>query len=192
MNNKLDEKEAERIRLRQISDYIFSCISRVENEIGLISHIKKDKNLFSEKKYLPIILSICDVYSRDIIITLNHLLDKDIKTSSLFSLLDSLKKPRIKEQYKKRLNLIENNFKGYIKTRNNQVAHFNTKLNIPKNGYSYIHQGYILMRYKDTKNVLKEIEDFYFDIKEKLKIEGTLLYFNGNLKDAFLYLIDKK
>lgn len=188
MAKKLQKTIEKEETLRRISDYILSCICRVKDEIGLIASIKKNRKLFS-KKYQIATLSICDVYSRDIIITLNHLLDEDVKTSSLFSMVANISKVRKKKEFGTRLKSIKKHQNALVQTRNNQVGHFNTKVNVYEKGYSYTHDIYMVMRPRDTKAILKELEEFYWDVKEELKINGFRMKYQQELKDAFKELI---
>ena len=187
--NKLELKN-EKVKLRKISDYINSCISRVKDEIELIVVIKRKRKLFSNK-YRRATVSICDVYSRDIIITLNQLLDQDVNTSSLFSLVSKIKKNKKQKDYKDRLKEIKKKLNALVQIRNNQVGHFNTEKNVEENGYFHIHRGGYIMRPRDTRKNLKELEEFFWDIKEELKINGVLIYFEGNLAQTFETLIRK-
>lgn len=188
MPKKLQKTIEKEDKLRRISDYVLSCINRVKDEIDLIASIKKNKRLFSKKYYIAT-LSLCDVYSRDIIITLNHILDEDTKTSSLFSLVQNISQVKKKKEFSTRLVLIKKKQNAIVQTRNNQVGHFNTKLNVFEKGYSHIHEMYMMMRPRDTKRILKELEEFYWDVKEELKINGWKMISKPQLKDVFKELI---
>lgn len=191
MKSKSETQIKEERELRNISDYVHSCLRRAESHIKLIAHIKRDKKLFS-RKLAPITLSLCDVYSKDIVTTLNHILDEDTTTSSLFSLVKHIKGPRIRKGYSDRLKLIKKNMNALVRIRNNQVSHFNTKLNVHENGYSHVHQMYMMMRPRDTKKNIKELEGFFWDIKERLKINGLFMVMHGDLTEHFQRLTNTK
>ena len=177
-------------KYRNISDYIYNTLNRITTEIELIAFIKRNKDKLMQKEEFRIILSMCDVYSRDIIIMLNHILDEDLKTSSLFSMIEGIKAIRKKKKLKEELKKIKKDLSGLVRSRNNQVGHFNTELNIIENGYSHINHGFMLMRPRDTKKIIKQLTEFYWNIKEEAKIDGLLIFHHKNtLRESFQDLL---
>lgn len=188
-------------KLRNISDYIFDCTSRLLENAELLKYISKHKGRFIEKidgfdgkttmQTIPFILSLVDVYSRDSIIILGNILDEDKKTSSLFTLVEHIQDVRKKKKYSARLKLLKKNLNQTIQDRGNYVAHFNTKLNIFENGRPHIN-GIAQFHSAHLRKVTLGIETFFWDIKEELSIEGLFVFTKGrSITRSFAELIGK-
>ncbi len=196
MTNTLRKKPIinEGRKLRNITDYIWDCTSRLLEHAELLLYLGKHKDDFvdkTSKNTTAFILSIFDVYSRDAIIILGNILDEDMQTSSLFTLVDHIKDEKTKNRYAKRLRLIKKTINPLIRARGNQVAHFNTKLNIYENGHMQINRIFQLdPRY--LKKINKRIETFFWDIKEELGIEGLFgASRGGSVVGSFARLLRK-
>lgn len=181
-------------KLRNITDYIFDCTSRLLEHAELLTYLAKHKYDFIDslsKNTITFIISIVDLYSRDAIIILSNILDEDRKTSSLFTLVDYIKNKKKKKQYLSRLKSIKKGINPLIRFRGNQVAHFNTKLNIYENGHMQINQP-VQFDPKYLKKLIKKIEYFFWDIKEELSIEGLFAFSKGEpVVNSFIKLISK-
>lgn len=186
---------SEERKLRNITDYIFDCLNRLTENAQLLTYLGKHKNDFldeRQKNTISFIISIFDLYSRDAIITLGNILDEDRQTSSLFTLVDYVKSPKKKKRYENRLKAIKKSFNPLVRARGNQVAHFNTKLNIYENGFMQINQP-VQFDPRYMKKITKRIDTFFWDIKEELSIEGMFMFLKGDLLvNSFRKLISKK
>jgi len=181
-------------KLRNITDYIFDCLNRLVENAQLLTYLGKHKNDFLDDishNTTSFVISIFDLYSRDAIITLGNILDEDRQTSSLFTLVDYVKGKK-KERYENRLKSIKKSLNLLVRARGNQIAHFNTKLNIHENGFMQIN-GPVQFDPKYMKRITKKIDTFFWDIKEELSIEGFFMFRKGEpLVNSFRKLIDKK
>lgn len=172
---------SEERKLRNITDYVFDCTRRLLEHSELLLFLGKNKDDFIDpvsKGSMTIIISIFDVYSRDSIVILGNILDEDRRTSSLYTLVDYIKDEKTRKRYFRRLSSIKKVVNPIIRARGNQVAHFNTKLNIHENGYIHIN-GIFQVDPRYTKNITKRIERFLWDIKEELSIEGLFGFSKG-------------
>lgn len=178
-------------KLRNISDYIYDCLNRLRDHADLILYFGKHKDAFAEgtpKQSLSIIISMLDVYSRDTIIILGAILDDDMKTSSLYTMTGHVKDEKKRERYLKRLNTLKKSINQIIRVRGNQVAHFNTKLNIYENDLTHIN-GIFQMDPRYTKKITKRIESYYWDIREELGVEGTYIFYREPISRSFARLV---
>ncbi len=127
MNNMINQDENKSIILRQITDHIFQCLTRIEDNIKYIVFIRKNSNMrnISELFYIQQI----DRFSRDTLITLIHILDKDRKGNTLHSLIlqiiDKCKRKKM-ELY---LEKLRKDASAIISHRNKVVAHHETDYN---------------------------------------------------------------
>ena len=181
MTNKKKVKSDKKRKLRNITDYIFDCIRRLEEHADLLLYLGKNKLDFidDESKNSPtIIISMVDVYSRDTVVIINNILDENPKTSSLFTLIQEISDDKKQKKYLKRLKTIKNSINEIVKARSNQVAHFQTKVNDTDYGFLPINRIFeVDPRY--TKKILKKIENLYWDIKEELSIDGVFRFWKG-------------
>ncbi len=180
-------------KLRNISDYVNDCLNRVRDHADLIMYLGKHKDDFAEgepKESLSIVISMVDVYSRDTIVILGTILDEDRKTSSLYTMTDYIEDEKKHCRYLKRLNNIKETINQLIRARGNQVGHFNTKLNIHENGFIHIN-GIFQVDPRYTKKIAKQIEKYYWDIREELGVEGTFIFFKEPISRSFTRLIGK-
>lgn len=179
-------------KIRNITDYLYSCLSRLSEQADLMYYIGRHKDKFIEegsKNSMPIIISMVDVYSRDVIITLGHIFDDDKKTSSLFTLVDYIKDEKIKKRYLNRLKRIKLSLNLIVRSRGNQVAHFNTNLNDIDNNLMQIHYP-IQFDPRYIKKIKRRIENFYWDIKEEVGSDGVMSYWRGDtLSNSFSKLV---
>ncbi len=181
-------------KLRNITDYIWDCTSRLLEHAELLLYLGKHRDDFIDKKSkntTSFILSVFDVYSRDAIIILGNILDEDMQTSSLFTLVDHIKEEKKKSKYIKRLRSIKKAINPLVRARGNQVAHFNTKLNIHENGHIQINRIFQLDPHY-LKKINKRIETFFWDVKEELGIEGLFVVSKGgSVVNSFARLLHK-
>lgn len=194
MARKKKSKLGEERKLRNISDYIFDCTSRLLGNAELLEYLAKHKNEFASgtpKQSFPIIISLFDVYSRDSIITLMNILDEDTQTSSLFTLVDHIKDEKTKKRYSRRLFKIKEGINGIVRARHNHIAHFNTDLNIHENGYSHINiPAQFSPRY--LKKITKKISLFRDDVTSELGVEGLFMSYRGSIVQSFVELVGKR
>jgi hypothetical protein len=180
-------------KLRNISDYVYDCLNRIRDHADLFLYLAKHKDDFTEGEpagSLSIIISIIDVYSRDIIIILGTIFDEDPKTSSLYTMTDHVKDEKKRNRYLKRLNNLKKTINQLVRARGNQVGHFNTKLNILENGFIQIN-GIFQVDPRSAKRIAKRIEGYYWTIREELGIEGTFSVFREPIVNSFERLIGK-
>ncbi|MCE9585096.1 hypothetical protein K8Q94_00545 [Candidatus Nomurabacteria bacterium] len=181
-------------KLRNITDYVFDCTSRLYEHADLLLYLGKHKDDFVEpvsKNSMSIIVSIFDVYSRDAIIMLNILIDKDDRTSSLTTLVNHVTDPKKHKRYLARLKKLKAELNGLVQARANQVAHFNTHNNIHENGFMQVNQ-IIQLDPRYLKRITKKIENLMFDLKEELSIDGAFIFHKGErLAHSFARLIGK-
>lgn len=188
---------SEERKLRNVTDYIFNCTSRLLDHAELLLYLGKYKDHFIVKDSDPkititFVISLWDVYSRDAIIILGNILDEDKQTSSLFTLVDHIKDEKVKSRYLKRLKAIKININPLVRVRGNQIAHFNTKLNIHENGHMQINRP-VQLDPKYLKRITKKIETFFWDIKEELSIDGLFMFHLGEpIEKSFAKLIGKQ
>jgi hypothetical protein len=189
-SNKLEKEVA----LRNITDYIFSCIERLSDNASLIFYLGNNKKRFFDKdskSTIPIIISMVDVYSRDSVIVLNTILDKDSRTSSLFTLLKYVRDKKTREEYAVRLKSIKLSVQNVIKGRNTMVAHFNTDLNtIDNDRFHIIVPVEFDPRY--LNRISKDIKKMFWDLKEELSVEGLFGCYRGSISRSFAELIGKE
>lgn len=181
-------------KLRNISDYVYDCLNRLRDHADFILYLGKHKDDFTEgepKASLSIIISMLDVYSRDTIVILGTILDEDRKTSSLYTMTDHIKDNKKRKRYFKRLDTLKKSINQLVRARGNQVGHFNTKLNIYENGFIQIN-GIFQVDPRYTKKIAKKIENYYWDIREELGVEGTFGFFKEPIARSFEKLIGKK
>lgn len=194
MTKKAKVKIDEERKLRNISDYIFDCTSRLLGHAELLAYLAKHKNDFANgepKQTAPFVVSVFDVYSKDAIIILGNILDEDRRTSSLFTLVDHLKDEKTKKRYTNRLDKLKKDLNIVIRARSNHIAHFNTNLNIHENGYIQINApAQFDPRY--LKKIANRITSFWGDIKEELGIEGLFMSYRGSVVRSFAELIGKR
>jgi hypothetical protein len=184
----------EKRKLRNITDYIWDSTSRLLEHAELLLYLGKHKDAFvdeTSKNSTTFILSIFDVYSRDAIIILGNILDEDRQTSSLFTLVDYIKEKKKKSRYTNRLKSIKKAINPLIRARGNQVAHFNTKLNIYEKGHMQINRIFQLdPRY--LKKITKRIEGLLGDVRDELGVEGLFMFVKGEpIVKSFARLVRK-
>lgn len=188
VKKKLSQEEKRKIR--DVADYIYDCTNRLFGHAELLAYFKKHyPNTFADTQKLnPIILSMSDVYSRDVVITLGHLLDQDANTSSLFTFVDYVQDDKKKKRFRARLIRIKERLKSTTRLRANQVAHFNSGQNVYEKG---LHQVRVPFMANPVflKDITKKIEVLYFDIKEALPIDGQFMSWHGSPVDAFAELV---
>jgi hypothetical protein len=180
-------------KLRNISDYVNDCLSRLRDHADLILYLGKHKDDFVEgepKGSLSIVISMVDVYSRDTIVILGTILDEDRKTSSLYTMTDHVKDEKRRNRYLKRLDKLKKTMNQLVRARGNQVGHFNTKLNVHENGFMHINAVF-QMDPRYTKKIAKRIESYYWDIREELGVEGTFGFVKEPIARSFARLIGK-
>lgn len=196
MSQKKKVTISEERKLRNITDYIFSSTSRLLDHAELLQYLAKHKDNFIVKDSDPkitttFVISLWDVYSRDAVIILGNILDEDKQTSSLFTLVDHIQDVKIKNRYLKRLKAIKLSINPLVRARGNQVAHFNTKLNIHENGHMQINRP-VQFDPRYLRRITKRIERFFWDIKEELSIDGLFVVHLGEpIAKSFEKLIGK-
>lgn len=185
----------EQRKLRNITDYIYDSIRRLNEHADFLLYLGKHKKDFFQKgtEYSHwVIISFFDVYSRNAIIAINSIFDDDKKTSSFCTLVDHIKDEKIKTRYSRRLSKLKLEVNALVRARNNQVAHFNTAFNIYENGHFQINRP-IQLDPRYIKRITKKAESFFWDIKEELSIEGLFAFSGGEpLGKSFYKLINKK
>jgi len=180
-------------KLRNISDYVYDCLSRLRDHADLILYLGKHKDDFAEgtpKQSLSIVISMVDVYSRDTIIILGTILDDDSKTSSLYTMTDHVKDEKKRKRYFTRLDILKKSINQLVRARGSQVAHFNTKLNTYENGFIPVN-GTFQVDPQYTKKIAKRIESYYWDVREDLGVEGTFGFVKEPISKSFERLVGK-
>jgi uncharacterized membrane protein YheB (UPF0754 family) len=187
---------SEERKLRNITDYILDCTSRLRQHAELLAYLGKHKEDFCEgegekRRSFPIIISMFDVYSRDAIVVLGNILDQDLSTSSLFTLVSHLKDAKKQKRYLNKLKKLKSDLNVLVRARHNHIAHFNTDLNIHEKGHMQIN---VPTQFSPIymKKILKKIESFTYDIKEELSIDGVFMMWGGSITDSFAELIGKR
>lgn len=175
------------IILRQITDHIFQCLNRIEDNIEYIVFIRKNNNIqvVSEEFYLQQI----DRFSRDTIITFSHILNKDRKENTLHSLILKIKDKQKRKKMELRLEKLRKDSEIILSHRNKVIAHHETSYNsqlgdwYPAQPFNY---AYILNPCMCNRIRLKTA-NLFWDLKSTLGIDGLgmLQYGGGNAKDVF-------
>lgn len=167
--------------LRQITDHIFQCLDRIEDNIEHIVFIRKNSNIrnISERFYIQQI----DRFSRDTLITFNHILDKDRKGNTLHSLILKIKDNQKRKKFELRLEKLRKDAELIIIHRNKVIAHhetdYNSKLGdwypVQPFNYAYILNPCI------CKRVYKKTAKLFWDLKYTLGIDGVgMFHFAGD------------
>lgn len=189
MYNMQPTKQEKRIqKMRDVSDFIYDSINRLKERIEILDYIDQASN--SLIKYRPFLLSIIDVYSRDVVHILSNILDEDEKTSSLFTFCSFLGESKEKKSIIKKLKDIKTDTNGLIQLRSNHTGHFSTKYN------SYDRKNFpintpILIDSKYIEKRCRKIEELFWDIKEKLCIDGIFAIYHGSALDSFKELLEQ-
>lgn len=187
MSNHNKEKQNNLIVLRQITDHIFQCLNRIEDNIEHIVFIRKNTNIrnISEKFYIEQI----DRFSRDTLIIFNHILDKDRNGSTLHSLIVKIKEKQKRRQMELRLEDLRKDAEIIISHRNKVIAHHETRYNsqlgdwYPTQPFSY---AYILNPCMCNRVLLKTAKLFWA-LKATLNIDGIGManFSDGITKNVF-------
>lgn len=194
MNKKKRPALNEERKLRNISDYVYDCFNRLRDHSSLLIYLGKHKDDFTEGKKeqsLSIIISMVDVYSRDTIMILYTILDKDRRTSSLYTMANHVKDEKKRGHYQRRLDSIKESINEIIILRGNQVGHFNTEVNIYENGLTHINDIFEVDP-RFTKKIANRLEKSYWDIREELRVEGTFSRKTEPIARSFARLVGKE
>ena len=168
------------IILRQITDHIFQCLNRIEDNIEHIVFIRKNSNLrdISERFYIEQI----DRFSRDTLITFNHILDKDRKGNTLHSLILKINDKQKRKKAELQLEKLRQGAQIIISHRNKVIAHHETEYNsklgdwYPTQPFNY---AYIINPCECNRVRLKTAKLFW-QLKSVLDIDGVgMFHFAG-------------
>jgi hypothetical protein len=186
MKDKKPDSNEEIIR-RQITDHIFQCLNRIEDNIEHIVFIRKNSNIrnVSESFFLQQI----DRFSRDTLITFNQILDKDRRANTLHSLILKIKDREKRKKMEIRLDKLRKDALIIISHRNKVVAHhetdYNSKLGswYPTQPFNYT---YILNPCSCNRIRIKA-EKLFWSLKSLLDIDGigSFHYGYGKTEDIF-------
>lgn len=166
--------------LRQVTDHIFQCLNRIEDNIEHIVFIRKNSNIrnVSERFYIQQI----DRFSRDTLIAFNHILDKDRKGNTLHSLILKIKDKQKRQKAELQLEKLRKDAQIIISHRNKVIAHhetdYNSKLGdwYPTQPYNYT---YIINPCNCDRVRLKTAKLFW-KLKYILNIDGVgMAHFSG-------------
>lgn len=183
-----DISSNEDIILRQITDHIFQCLNRIEENIEYIVFIRKNSNIRNMSEFFYV--QQLDRFSRDTLITFNHILDKDPKGNTLHSLLLKIKDKKIRKSLELQLEKLRLDAQIIICHRNKIVAHhetdYNSKLGdwYPLQTFNYIY----IINPCHCNRVRLKIEKLFWRLKSALNIEGLgMLHFSGSrrMEDIF-------
>ncbi|MBP9827858.1 hypothetical protein KBC55_01760 [Patescibacteria group bacterium] len=180
-----------KLRPKDITDHINDSLNRLKETIGVLSYIYEKEKI--AKEHGAFLLSMADVYSRDAVNVLSNLLDQDDQTSSLFTLCGLLPSEKQRLHYHAKILKIKATTKEVLTARYNRVGHFNTAHNTiekdswPVNTPIMVDPDYLVKR-------VKLIEELFWDLKEKLKIDGVLIIVlgAGSVVDSLKLLFDGK
>lgn len=165
---------------RQITDHIFQCLNRIEDNIEHIVFIRRNSNIrnISDRFYIEQI----DRFSRDTLITFNHILNKDRRESTLHSLILKIKDAQKRKKFELRLEKLRKDAELIIVHRNKVIAHhetdYNSKLGdwYPVQPFNY---AYILNPCL-CKRVHGKTAKLFWDLKYTLGIDGVgMFHFAG-------------
>lgn len=191
MNKKKKPIINEKRKLRDISDYMHDCLNRLYDHADLLLYLGKHKDYFVEetsKRSLSIVISMVDVYSRDTILIFGAILDDDRRTSSLYTMTDHIKDENKRKKYIKKLDTLKKSINQLVRARGGQVAHFNSKLNIPENGFLPVNVIFeVDPNY--TKKQASQIENYYWRMRQELSIEGTFVFSKEPIVESFKKMI---
>ena len=159
--------------LRQVTDHIFQCLNRIEDNIEHIVFIRRNSNIrnISDRFYIEQI----DRFSRDTLITFNHILNKDRKESTLHSLILKVQDNQKRKKFELRLEKLRKDAELIIVHRNKVVAHhetdYNSKLGnwYPVQPFNY---AYIINPCM-CKRVQEKTAKLFWDLKYALGIDGV-------------------
>lgn len=173
--------------LRQITDHIFQCLNRIEDNIEHMVFIRKNSNMrnISEKFYIEQI----DRFSRDTLITFNHILDKDRKGSTLHSLVLKIEDKQRRKKVEIQLEKLRKEARLILVHRNKVIAHHETDYNskfadwYPAQLFNYAY----IINPCDCNHVRLKTEKLFWKLKSMLGIEGFgMVHFSGgNIEDVF-------
>ncbi len=171
------------IVLRQITDHIFQCLNRIEDNIEHIVFIRKNTKIrdISERFYIEQI----DRFSRDTLITFYHILDKDRNGNTLHSLIVKIKDKEKRRKMELQLDKLRKDAEIIILHRNKVVAHHETNYNsqlgdwYPTQQFSY---AYILNPCICNRVRLKTAKLFW-TLKAILSIDGVGMHFSGGITE---------
>ena len=180
MNDTSKTTDNEEIILRQITDHIYQCLNRIEDNIEHIVFIRRNSNIrnISDRFYIEQI----DRFSRDTLITFNHILNKERRESTLHSLIVKIKDRQKRKKFELRLEKLRKDAELIIVHRNKVVAHhetdYNSKLGdwYPVQPFNY---AYILNPCL-CKRVHEKTAKLFWDLKYALDIDGVgVFHFAG-------------
>lgn len=141
--------------MHAISDRINETLHRLTESMDILSFIDANNSDLAEKHW-AFFSSLIDLYSRDIVSTINSLFEKNEQDASLFTLCNFVTESTEREKFKTQIEEAQKNMVRIQETRNKMVL----------------------------QKSIEEIERIYWELKEYLKIDGTLFVYNGAaLKD---------
>lgn len=181
---KIRNIQDDKVKLKNITDYLTGTIWRIKEHMDFLTYLYENKKIL--KKHQSLVLSLIDVYSRNIITEINTILDKDSNTSSVFTLMSYLSE-KDNAKFYKIFTLINKQSNIIIQTRHNVISHYNTRVN-SRNPYIMP----LMLSPKYLRPIVDEVEKNIWKIKEKLNIEGIGGFIRGvYLITAFEELIKK-
>ena len=127
MKKKQSDNVENKIELRLITDHLFQTFNRIEENIKYIVFLRKNSKIcdVSQKFYITQI----DRFSRDTLLSFTHILDNDIRGSTLQAVIHRLDEGNIKKGFNIRLKKLRRDAKLITLHRSKMVAHHNTKFN---------------------------------------------------------------
>jgi hypothetical protein len=178
---------SENIILRQVTDHIFQCLNRIEDNIEYIIFIRKNSNIrnISERFYMQQI----DRFSRDTVITFNHILDKDPKGNTLHSLIVKIKDKQKRQKVELQLEKLRKDAQIIISHRNKVIAHHETDYN-SKLGNYYLAQPFnytYIINPCNCNRVRLKTAKLFWNLKYILDINGFCMrhFSGGKIEDVF-------
>lgn len=173
----------EMIQLEEISIGIYTNLNFIEWYFNLLQEIENNTDVL--EKYRAFVASMINVYSENIVLLFNSVLDADQRTASLYTLANKVENEDRKKMLIAELDAIKetDNWKF---VRNNLVAHLNAK----EAFFGSHRKFYIDPSYKKLPEMLDALQKILISLKEELKIDRWAGYIPGNIAGSFKEMID--
>lgn len=187
MNKSKSSTDSEDIILRQVTDHLYQCFRRIEDNIEYLVFLRMNNKI--QELANGFYMKQIDRFSRDTIITFGHILNKDRRENTLHSLILCIKDKKLRNKMELRLDKLRKDTKLIISHRNKVIAHHEIKYNsqlgdwYPTQPFNY---AYILNPCL-CKRVSDKAEKLFWRLKSILNIEGVGMFMitGGNYVDLF-------
>jgi hypothetical protein len=182
-----NKNQKEEIILRQITDHLYQSLCRIEDNIEYIVFLRRNNKIqdVSQRFYIQQL----DRFSRDTIITFDHILDKDRKGNTLHSLIVRIKEKKVRKKMEVKLDKLRKSAEIIILHRNKVIAHHETDYNSQLGSWyptQPFNHAYILNPCRCAR-ISQQTEKLFWRLKSELDIDGVGAFVFGgkDAKDVF-------